>query len=176
MTLLDFANKMRKARDVMANSVDQYVIDISESTLTLIKDRSINEGININGTTQKASYSTNPISTDKFRKKVLNKGGSSWLDANAFGTWHQFRKAQGLRSEPVNLSYTNDMWRNITVIKAERTLFGRAKSFVGSLDEDTVKKIEANKELFGDFLRPLPDELRLSQTVLQEKILKLLRQ
>lgn len=176
MTPQEFAAKVKSNRDILARAVPSMCQEIAESTLALIKDRSINEGININGTAQKATYSKNPISTEKFRKKVLNKGGSSWLDANAFGTWHQFRKAQGLQSEPVNLSYTNDMWENIKVLTTQQNGDGKAQTVVGSYDDETNKKISGNEFLFGDFLTPIPDELQLAQEVLQEKILKLLRQ
>lgn len=176
LSLLDFAAKLRSVRNKIADSVEEYITDISESTLTLIKDRSINEGIDIDGKpNNKAKYSTRKINTQKFKGKERSRSGAKYIEANALGTWHDFRKAQGLNSEPVNLSYSNEMWSNIAVVKAERTVLGKAQSYVGSSDPETIKKIESNTELFGDFLRPLPEELKLSQTVLQEKILKLLR-
>lgn len=176
MTLEQFIQKVASDRQILANAVQSMSEEIASSTLTLIKDRSINEGIIIGGDPSvKAKYSTRQVKTEKFKGKELSKKGSAWIEANAMGTWHDFRKAQGLRSEDVNLSYTNEMWRNIQVIKTQLNGEGKASTVVGSYDDDTNEKIENLSYRFGEFLKPSPDELRIQQEVQREKILKLLR-
>ncbi len=173
MTLEGFIQKIAKARIDLANSVEQFGAEITESTLTLIKDRSINEGIEIAG--NKQDYSKRQVNTQKFKGKELNARGSKYIQANALGTWHDFRKAQGLRSEKVNLSYTNDMWKGLQVIKTGKFGFGAARSIIGSYDSEVNEKIAQNAERFGDFLKPQPDELEFAQGLIQRKIVNLLR-
>lgn len=177
MTPVEYAAKIRSDIEILKRAVPSMVRDIATSTLTVIKDRSINEGILIDGKEgNRAEYSTRQISTSRFKGKERNRAGSKYIEANMLGTWHEFRKAQGLRSEPVNLSYNNDMWRNVEVLSVQQNGEGKAQAVVGSNDEETNKKLEGNTERFGDFLTPTEDELKIEQEVLQEKILKLLRQ
>lgn len=177
MTPQDFIAKLRADADIIRRAAPSMSQEIAESTLTLIKDRSINEGILIDGREgNKAQYSTRRINTQKFKGKERNRAGSAYIAANMLGTWHEFRKAQGLNSEPVNLSYNNDMWENIQILQTRDNGDGKANTIVGSYDEETNKKILGNTALFGDFLTPTEDELKIAQEVLQEKILKLLRQ
>lgn len=176
MTPQEFAARLRRDREIIANAAESISKDIAESVLTLIKDRSINEGISLDGVEgKKAQYSTRPTKTSKFKGKELNAAGSKYIAANIMGTWHEFRKAQGLRSEPVNLSYTNDMWKGIQVTKTTKTGDGKATSEVGSYDKEVQEKIEQNSFRYGDFLDPLPDEVQMAQEVQREKILKILR-
>jgi len=177
MTALEFAAKLRNEAEIIRRAAPSMSAEIAESTLTLIKDRSINEGILIDGREgNKAQYSTRKINTQKFKGKERNRAGSAYIAANILGTWHDFRKAQGLNSEPVNLSYNNDMWENIKVLQSTDAGGGKASTTVGSLDDETNNKIAANTARFGDFLTPTEDELQIAQEVLQEKLLKLLRQ
>lgn len=176
MDLTQFIAKLRDDRNILANAVESMCDEIAESAVTLIKDRSINEGISIGGVeANKADYSTRPMNTQKFKGKELNARGSKWIQANNLGTWHQFRKVQGLGSEKVNLSYTNEMWENIRVLNTRRTDDGKAQTVVGSYDQETNKKLSANTALFGNFLIPTEEERQIAQEVLQEKIIKLLR-
>lgn len=176
MTPAEFVAKLRSDAEIIRRAAPSMSQEIAESTLTLIKDRSINEGILINGKEgNRAQYSTRKINTQKFKGKERNSAGAKYIAANILGTWHDFRKAQGLNSEPVNLSYNNDMWENIRVLQSNERGEGRATTIVGSLDQETNKKISANTFRFGDFLTPTDDELKIAQEVLQEKILKLLR-
>lgn len=177
MTIDQFIAKLESDADILDRAAESMSNEIAESSLTLLKDRSINEGIAIDGDpNNKATYSENPIDTGKFSKKVLNSAGRAWINANIQGTWKEFRQAQGLTGNPVNLSYTNDMWSNIQVLSTVKTGSGRAQTKVGSYDEETNKKISANTFLFGYFLMPTEEELNLAREVLHEKILKLLRQ
>lgn len=169
--------RLRRAREILENAIESMSDEIAVSTLTLLKDRSINEGITIGGEPgSKAQYSKKEIKTSLFAGKERNKAGTAWIEANTVGTWHQFRKAQGLNNEEVNLSYTNEMWSKIGVIKTNVQGQGRASTEIGSLDEETQNKIEGNSYRFGDFLKPLPEELEFGQSVLKQKIDKLLRQ
>lgn len=177
MTIDEEIARLRRARQILEDAVESMSDEIAISSLTLMKDRSINEGIIIGGDPgQKAKYSTKEIRTSLFEGKSRNKAGDAWIEANTMGTWHQFRKAQGLNNEDVNLSYTNKMWENIRVIKTTRAGKGKATTEIGSLDEETQNKIEGNAYRFGDFLKPTDEELQIGQEVLQEKFLKLLRQ
>lgn len=177
MTLDDFIAKLDNDISLIERASESMSNEIAESLLTLIKDRSINEGININGDPgAKATYSTRQIKTDKFSKKVLNSGGRSYLAANIMGTWREFREAQGLPGNPVTLSYTNEMWSKIQVLTTSKTGYGKAQTTIGTYDKETYEKMEQNEWQFGPFMQPLPEEVEMAQQVQKEKILKLLRQ
>lgn len=177
MQLNDFIAKLKNDAEILRRAAPAMSNEIAESALTLIKDRSINEGISIGGVeSNKADYSTRPTKTEKFKKNVLNKAGSAYINANVLGTWHAFRKAQGLTSEKVNLSYTNDMWKNIQVLNTTETAPGKAVTNVGTYDKDTWEKMQSNEYRFGEFLVPTAEEVEIANEVQKQKIIKLLKQ
>jgi hypothetical protein len=102
-------------------------------------------------------YSTNLFPTFLFAKRALNAGGRDYIKKNKLGTWGQFRAAQGRRSDVVDLSYSNRMWRSLTVAPAGGVgaLFS-AK--VVAADQESADKVRHNTERYGDFLNPLPAE------------------
>lgn len=171
MDIPTYRKHLEAAKQKLLAELPRISEEIAVSTLSIVKDRSINEGIIIDGKpgTNK-EYSTNPINTSLFKGKELSAAGTAYIDANKKGTWHGFRKAQGLNSEPVNLSYTNRMWTSIQVIATNVVGYGKAQSVVGAVDEETKKKLEGNIKRYGMFLDPTPEELAIAQDVARQRI------
>lgn len=176
MDIPTYRKHLEEAKRKLLAELPRISEEIAVSTLSIVKDRSINEGIIVQGKpgTEK-QYSTNPIPTSLFKGKKLNAGGDAYIVANKMGTWHGFRKAQGLSSEEVNLSYTNRMWTGIQVIQTNVTEYGKAESIVGAVDDETKKKLEGNIARYGMFLDPTADELSIAQDVARERINEIIR-
>lgn len=173
-------SNIEKVRQLLAqrkqdliNALPQIAAELAESTLSMVKDRSINEGIEVEG--DKKDYSTKQVYTSGFKKKTLNKAGQAYIEANLKGNWQGLRNAQGLRSPNVNLSYTNRMWIGIRVLSTEITTEGKAATTVGAVDEETQDKLTGNTNRYGDFLQPTPEELAIQQDVQKERINNILR-
>lgn len=176
MTLKEYREGLQDAKQKIIAALPKIADEIAVSTLSIIKDRSINEGIIINGKegTEK-QYSTRPISTNKFKGKSLNAAGDAYIKANASGTWSAFKKAQGRGSENVNLAYSMRMWTNIQVIQANQDGTGKFQIVVGGSDQETKDKIEANVKRFGVFLDPTAEELAIAQEVAKERLTEIIK-
>ncbi|WP_223673190.1 hypothetical protein, partial [Proteus terrae] len=74
---------------------------MAQTGLTLVKERSIQEGITVEGSF--AEYSDKPVYKSSFKKKALNSAGSAYASLGGKGTWGGFREAQGRKSDHVNL-------------------------------------------------------------------------
>lgn len=163
-----YRQRLQSAKARLVAALPVLAEDLAVSTLSVVKDRSINEGIEVDGS--KKNYTTNQVYTSGFKKKVLNKGGAAYIAANKKGNWHGLRKAQGLRSDPVNLSYTNRMWTGIQVLSSAITGEGKVHTVVGAADQETEGKLAGNVERYGDFLEPTPEELEMQQLVIKDMI------
>lgn len=176
MNLKDYRKHLQTTKRRILDELPKIADEIAVSTLSLVKDRSINEGIIIEGKEgTKKEYSDNKIPTKFFKGKELNGRGSAYITANALGTWGAFRRAQGLPSDKVNLGYTMRMWTNIQVIRAISNGEGKITIVVGGSDTETREKITQNVERYGMFFDPTPDELALAQDVARDRINKLIK-
>lgn len=163
-----FRAKLRNAKARLIAALPVIAEELATSTLSVVKDRSVNDGIEVDGA--KKTYTTNQVYTSGFKKKTLNNAGKSYIAANLKGNWHGLRQAQGLRSQPVNLSYSNRMWTGIQVLQTSITAEGKASTIIGAADEETQAKLEGNISRYGDFLEPTPEELELQELVQKDMI------
>ena len=176
MNLKEYKAHLTAVRQKIVEELPVIANEIAVSTLSLIKDRSINEGILIDGKEgNKAQYSTRPILTSYFKGKELNRAGTAYIEANKLGTWSAFKAAQGRGSQNVNLAYSMRMWTNIQVLRGNITGDGKFQLIIGGIDAETKKKIEQNTERFGSFLDPTEDELSIAQDVAKERLNQIIR-
>lgn len=158
MSPKEYAQKLRSLAESLPEIAETVLVTEAQSGLSIVKNRSINDGIfedSKDGAL--VDYSTNKMRTSKFKGKERNKAGTDYIASNRLGTWHEFRKAQGLKSEKVNLSYTNRFWTSISIVKKEKTARGALVIIAPSNPEE----IEKGKDLFnryGNFLIPTEDE------------------
>ncbi len=170
----EFRARLQNAKQRILAALPQMAEELATSTLSMVKDRSINEGISVEG--EKQNYSTNARYTSGYKKKTLNNAGKAYIAANKKGTWKGFRQAQGLRSEVVNLAYSNRMWTGIQVLSSTITAEGKAQTTIGSADQETRDKLEGNQARYGDFLAPTPEELAITQEVQKDYINRIILQ
>jgi hypothetical protein len=178
MTLQDFRNKLVILAKELPQEVERICIMQAQSGLTIVKNRSINKGIFLNSDDGNyADYSKRPINTNKFIGKERNASGSQFIKKNRLATWHDFRKAQGLVNEKVNLSYTNRMWSSLAIIKTNRGV-GSFSATIGSSDPLVDTYLPKLVKRYGNFINPTiieasllkSDSIREIQTYIQRKL------
>jgi hypothetical protein len=105
------------------------------------------------------------------KKRRKKKGDPDPGKFNKFTNWGEFREAQGLQDEYVDLSYSNKMWANMQVVKIEQSN-GIVRALLGATNTESQNKMNWNRERYGDFIdKGLTDEdldKTLPQVVLDE--------
>jgi hypothetical protein len=97
-------------------------------------------GVNVDGSQGKAKK--------KRRKKKED------ADPGTFETktnWAEFRQAQGLQAQFVDLSYSNKMWANMQPVRTEETPTG-VVCFLGATNKEAQEKMNYNRDRYGDFI------------------------
>jgi len=118
-------------------------------------------------------YSTNEVPTWYFNGKERNAGGRTYLEENDYGTWGDFRKAQGLQSSKVDLTYSGRMFYGLRPIKK----ISRGTTFevhMGGTDKEVDEKLGWNFERYGDFLEPNAEEQKEIDEIVDDEFEKLI--
>lgn len=158
MTITQYRTQLQGFINDLPKIAEQLCIQQAQSGLTIVKDRSTRNGIFVDSQENDyADYSTHKISTKKFKGKERNASGKEYIAKNSRGTWHDFRKAQGLKSGKVNLSYTSRMWSSIGIIKIARIENGTL-CVVGSSDSSVDLYLPELVKRYGNFINPTENE------------------
>lgn len=101
-------------------------------------------------------YSINKIPAWFLHGKELNKGGSTFLEGLSkkgikLTNWGEFRAAQGLPTDHVDLSYTNKMWANMQPQEPTEEN-GIVSAPLAATNAEAQNKMNWNKERYGDFI------------------------
>jgi hypothetical protein len=158
MKIEEYRANLQKVIQGLEKEAERVSIAMAQSSLSIVKERSIREGIfvdGIDGNTQE--YSTNPIPTFFFAGKERNARGKKYIKDNKLGTWQGFRVAQGLPSDKVNLSYTNRHWASMA-IQQTGILSGIAFAKIGTIDPEVIKYAKYLRSRYGNYLRPTDSE------------------
>jgi len=172
MSPKDYVAGLKRAKQRIIDELPAISEEIAVSTLSIVKDMAIEEGIIIDGVPgSHQSYSSKLINTSLFAGKELNKGGESYISANEKGNWAGFRKAQGLSDGNVNLAYTMRMWTGIQVLRTNQVGLGRMETIIGAADQETRDKIEANVNRYvGNFFDPTPEQKQMADEIAKERL------
>lgn len=158
MSPQEFKNKIDSLIADLPLFVEQSLKVQAESGLSIVKDRSINQGIFEDSESGVlAQYSTRPINTNRFKGKELNSGGRQYIKTHKFGTWHDFRKAQGLTSPNVNASYTNRFWSSLKIVDSN-VIDGQITCLVVPTGSEVQKYAPRLFARYGNFINPTTDE------------------
>lgn len=159
----------------MAETIDSFlanlkalVSDIKEQaplmaeTLALTGKSIIQERIQREGFG--AVYSQNYIPAWYLRGKEINNAGKRFYedpdqnsDKDDLVNWSEFRRAQGLQTDFVDLTYTGRMFAGLTITERAETATAAIVRLGGS-DREVDKKLGWNAERYGDFLQPNESE------------------
>jgi hypothetical protein len=152
----------RKLQELIADlpmEAERLCIAQAQSGLTIVKNRSTNRGIFINSEDgQYAEYSTQNIPSWFFQGRQRNQAGAEHIKKNRLTTWHEFRKAQGLTNEKVNLSYTNRMWTSLGIVRTARIEGDGFMTVIGSSDPLVDKYLPYLRKRYGNFINPTATE------------------
>lgn len=179
-----------KTQELLVTSQNELLLinaRIARSALSLIRDRIINKGLDHTGKPL-GKYSTHPLPTFFFAGKTLGSGGDKRLKTiekqnRKVGingvSYEQFRDANNLQTNHVDLKFSGDMWRDIDVLQT--TIEGGIiKTIVASKDSITKKNgkgtITTGKEAeymaakYGDFLAVNEEEKGILLDALDEEL------
>lgn len=122
-------------------------------------------------------YSKTTYSASFLKGKELSSSGKSFLDNKIknkeLTNWAGLRSAEGLQVSFVDLWYSGKMINSTTAQKGNNTTY---KYFVviGGRNKDSKRKLFANYERYGDFLRPNDEQHKNFQDSVKTAVLGLI--
>jgi hypothetical protein len=161
----ELANKIRAIREAIKTALPDLAIQNTINAKAII-ERNIREvGFG-------AKYSGNKIPAWFFEGKEKSKSGEAFIesvkkkDAKAKEgeeqgmTWAELRRAEGLPTDHVDLSFTNKMWSGLTPLKP---YYENGVLYVplGGTTQETVDKLNYNRDRYGDFMGKVITEREL---------------
>lgn len=126
-----------------------------------------------------ANYSDDFIPSYFLKGKQINAGGLAYLekvadDPEVGANWKGFRKAQGLQTGFVDLSYSRTMWQGLRPEEAKNE-GSKYFCFIGHNNNEGRKKMNWNFARYGDFIgKGLKGQEEILQSVAEENIRQLL--
>lgn len=171
-----FLSNLRALRQRLETELPNVLLATVVDTTSQIRNRSIENGIFVDAIEgAKATYSTNEIPTFFFKAKVKNQGGRDYLKNNPLGTWHDFKQAQGMPGQYVNLSYTGRFWANLG--PGPLIQLGRVYSFEVSVsDGEVLKYADYLVDNYGEFYQPTQAEEKESREVMKDQLERFVKQ
>ncbi len=110
------------------------------------------------------SYSAKKFSPSFLKGKELNGAGTSFIaqktQAKQKTNWAEFRVAQGLQSQFVDVYYSGQMLNSTAIIRANSASF-RYYVTIGGRNQESKDKLSYNRKRYGHFLYPLPEQTKL---------------
>lgn len=127
-------------------------------------------------------YSANPIPVWFFEGKDLRASGRKYIQdkqdkGDGLGTWKEFRQAQGLQTEHVDLTYSGFMWAGMMPDEPTEEN-GIVFAILSGSTKEVQEKMNWNRDRYGDFIgRALtPDDFDILKQVIIDEILPLVEE
>lgn len=140
------ADAVRRLKDGAAD----IALRMAQTGLSLVKERSIRDGISVDGAY--ADYSTKEVYKSSFKKKELNASGKKYASSGGKGTWGEFRVAQGRSGANVNGFYSGRMWTSLRTISQSQNGYVYSV-LVGQTDQDAARVMAGMLKRYGNFLK-----------------------
>lgn len=180
----ELQQKIKRAREALINALPELAVEnaINAKGLAERKIREIGFG---------AKYSNNRVPAWYFTGQQLNKAGENYLikkakydeknaktvngekvyAEDAGVTWAEFRQAQGLPTDHVDLGYTNKMWAGL-IPEAPYFENGRIICKLAGNSVEVINKLSFNFKHYGDFFAKVlgPKEIQILTTALVDKV------
>ncbi|GAB4052525.1 hypothetical protein [Spirosoma litoris] len=158
MSTTEYQQRIAAMRQMLETQAPNISLRMATTGLTLVKERSIRDGITVDGAF--AEYSANEVYKSSFKNKTLNSAGSAYASSGGKGTYGELRKVQGRKSDHVNLFYRGRMWTSLRIISQTQNGF-RYSVLVGPSDDEATQILIANIKRYGNFLKLNAEEQRL---------------
>jgi len=143
-----FISQLKSLRQAIEDKAPEILETMALTSKSLVQERVQREGI--------GEYSTNAIPEWFMIGRHLNQRGEKWLDeldSKTVPNWGNFRRAQGLQADFVDLTYTGRMWGGLIVqqITKQGTKY---VARLGGSDKEVDEKLYYNTARYGEFLTP----------------------
>lgn len=131
--------------------------------------------LNGSGTTFLKNHGVGADGSQGAAKKKRRKKGET-ADPGSYDTmvtWAEFRQAQGLPIDFVDLGYSNKMWADMSPVEVKQESDGRIVAYLGGRTRENQDKMNYNRDRYGDFINlGLGKESKdiLAQVVIDELI------
>jgi hypothetical protein len=150
MSTPEYQRKIMNMIATLKAEASGIALRMGQTGLTVMKEDSINKGITVDGSF--AEYTDNKVYKSSMKKKARNAAGSAYASSGGKGNWGEFRAAQGLKSDHVNLFYSGQMWSALRIIAQSQNGY-RYSVLVGASNGDAGRVLLANIERYGNFLK-----------------------
>lgn len=169
--------KLKEFRDTLPAVLPDVAVSVSMAGKAIaeraIKDKGFGK-----------AYSTTQVPAWFFKGKQLNNRGLTYLnkledaateDEPATSTWGEFRKAQGLQTDYVDLTYSGKMWAGMFPQDVQVTLFDYVAP-LGNNSTEGQNKMNYNYERYGDFIGKMltGDNMDLLYDVAYDELVRLM--
>ena len=145
---MDIDEFIKKLEETI-NNIDTYLINTNETVAvtarSLVVNRIQQEGI------AGRSYSDNKLSKSAYEGKALRASAYAELEAKGAMSYREWRIANGLQVDHVDLTYSGRMFQNLQVQGTTR----EGRDIITIIDvsqSEEQKKMNANAKRYGDFL------------------------
>lgn len=148
--LAELRKKLEAFRDDMDRDLLELATTISITGKALANRTIVDKGIGY-------TYSKNPVPAFFMHGKELNASGASFIErlnkksTKALTTWGEFRAAQGLQNNHVDLTYTGKMWSGMFPKEA----YKQGNKYIAPLghnNREGQNEMNWNKARYGDFI------------------------
>jgi hypothetical protein len=182
MDINQFNSSVNNFLSAVRNNGPEINATITQSGLSLIRDRILDEGI------KGEKYSTDTLPYFYFIGKSISDGGEakakSKNKANKYKgiSYTDFREANNLQTNHVDLRFSGDMWRDMAVLETKTigskiiTEAGSKNSITYKDGQTTGKIVEYLSDRYGDFLTPTKEEENILDNSLDEELQNLINQ
>lgn len=147
MSFRELIENLKQVEQELPEILRQAATTMAHDAKALAERTIKNEGFGKRYSTKKA------IPAHWLYEKTLNRRGFSYLDGldGELTNWGEFRQAQGLQTNFVDLSYTARMWQGMRPDEVQEEN-GRFFCKMGHNDNEGRQKMNWNFERYGDFI------------------------
>jgi hypothetical protein len=172
-TAQDLINDLRAVQRAVAEALPGIATAVALSAKALAERNVKEKGV--------GEYSENPIPLWFLEDKELNGAGTAYIEAQkstkvkkkinpaipvGFGNWGDFRVAQGLQDDHVDLTYSGFMWGNMQPGDPQQLREYAFAAFLGGTNKEAQDKMNWNAARYGDFVtKSLTDDNRETLTL-----------
>lgn len=153
-TLEDFIRKLGEFEQDLQRLLPQYIAKAGRAYLVARKEEIMKRGV--------GSYSRKKYNASWLKGKELTSAGLSFLEAKMDKkektNWAGLRQAEGLQISYVDLYYSGHMW-NSTIVSKKQVSALTYYVVIAGRSKKAQAKLDANRERYGDFLKPTEEDM-----------------
>lgn len=167
--LAQLRNKLIALKREFNNELEMIATEMANNAKALSNRNIVDHGV------EGAAYSNVVYSTFFLEGKELNAKGKTFIKSKKkkkqLTNWREFREAQGLQGDHVDLTYTGDMWSHIGVVRIVTVEDGKVVAMLGGTTQTSADKMGWNEDRYSAFIENNlnPDDAKFIKTVANRK-------